>query len=169
MSFYVSFLLFHFLVCVWTLLLLSLGWCKFGLLRFGATSTVFLKSVCRSWKDYCYEISYRSENMRITNVRRGRIIRISACCGILLLLLFALHKWSSDNNFPIVPERQALSDLDGGLYKFHLDVYPVIKTGKLCEIVNSECIEVYCYVAYNAGVSMFSLRQCTLPALGLPA
>lgn len=72
--------------------------------------------------------------MRITNVRRGRIIRMSAACAILLLLLFALHKWSSDN-VAVNSETAVLSESQANHYKSHHDVYPVLKTGKLNKIV----------------------------------
>lgn len=52
----------------------------------------------------------------------------SACC-ILLVLLYALHKWSRDsseqNQKPL-----RLSESGEGFYKSHINVYPVIKTGE---------------------------------------
>lgn len=67
--------------------------------------------------------------MRITNVRRGRIIRMASACGILLVLLYALHKWSTDN---VASESDVgiLSDSQAAYFKSHHDVYPTLKTGK---------------------------------------
>lgn len=65
--------------------------------------------------------------MRITNVRRGRIIRMGAACAILLLLLFALHKWSTDTG-AIESERELISDSQSAFYKSHRNVYPTLKT-----------------------------------------
>lgn len=68
--------------------------------------------------------------MRITNVRRGRIIRMGAACAILLLLLFALHKWSTDTG-AIESERELISDSQSAFYKSHRNVYPTLKTGNV--------------------------------------
>lgn len=66
--------------------------------------------------------------MRITNVRRGRIIRMGGACAILLVLLFALHKWSSEN-VDAEPISALLSDSQPEYYKYHRDVYPTLKSG----------------------------------------
>lgn len=67
--------------------------------------------------------------MRITNLRRGRLVRMGAACTVLLLLIYALHKWSSENieNTDVV----LLADSETSYYKSHKDVYPVLKTGNI--------------------------------------
>lgn len=67
--------------------------------------------------------------MRITNIRRSRIYRIAGICAILLVLVYALHSWSSanvgiDTNEINQPEAQK------SYYKFHRNVYPTLNTGK---------------------------------------
>ncbi|KAL4715304.1 hypothetical protein ACJJTC_004756 [Scirpophaga incertulas] len=64
--------------------------------------------------------------MRITNVRRGRIFRMGGACAILLVLIFGLHKWSSENILKNTDE--SLENVQQGYYKFHRDVYPELKT-----------------------------------------
>lgn len=68
--------------------------------------------------------------MRITNVRRGRIIRITAIAAVLLILIYALHSYSyanvDSNSNEIVLTGDKLS-----YYKSHRDVYPKLETGKL--------------------------------------
>lgn len=68
--------------------------------------------------------------MRITNVRRGRIIRVALISVFVLILIYGLHSYSqgnvgSDTNEIILSEDQPK------YYKFHRDVYPVLKTGVL--------------------------------------
>lgn len=70
--------------------------------------------------------------MRITNVRSGRILRMVAACGVLLLLIYSLHKWSNEN---FVSNNEVLSDSEVGYYKFHRDVYPTLKTGIVMKIL----------------------------------
>ncbi|XP_047988490.1 N-acetylgalactosaminyltransferase 7 [Leguminivora glycinivorella] len=68
--------------------------------------------------------------MRITNLRRGRIARMGGICAILLMLIYALHKWSNEN----VGNREdvVVSDsLNSNSYKSHHDVYPTLKTDVL--------------------------------------
>ncbi|XP_026484210.1 N-acetylgalactosaminyltransferase 7 [Vanessa tameamea] len=65
--------------------------------------------------------------MRITNVRRGRIIRMTAIGAILLILLYAVHSYSYvsvdvDSNDIVI------SDAQPNYQKFHRDVYPTLKT-----------------------------------------
>ncbi|KOB78905.1 putative n-acetylgalactosaminyltransferase, partial [Operophtera brumata] len=66
--------------------------------------------------------------MRITNVRRSRIIRIFCGCAILLFLLYAIsQKWSnviaSKVRQDLLAENQHYDS-----FKFHLDVYPKMET-----------------------------------------
>ncbi|XP_049868338.1 N-acetylgalactosaminyltransferase 7 isoform X2 [Pectinophora gossypiella] len=64
--------------------------------------------------------------MRITNVRRGRIIRMAAIWAILLVLIYALHSWSSENNASSGSD--VLPDVQLGYQKFHPSVYPELRT-----------------------------------------
>lgn len=78
--------------------------------------------------------------MRITNLRRGRIARIGGLCAILLLLIYALHKWSNENVG--ISEEIVFSESQAGFYKSHLDVYPSLKTGmliSLCKLFYCSC------------------------------
>lgn len=73
--------------------------------------------------------------MRITNVRRGRIIRMAGISAVVLVLIYALHSYSqanlgNDSNEIVLSEDQPK------YYKFHRDVYPTLKTGML-EIINN--------------------------------
>lgn len=68
--------------------------------------------------------------MRITNVRRGRIARMAGGCAVLLLLVYALHKWSSENINNVSADEILDSVGHVGYYKFHRDVYPTLQTGE---------------------------------------
>lgn len=65
--------------------------------------------------------------MRVTNIRRGRILRMTAACAILLLLVYALHKWS-DENIAFQSSDNVIAEAQVGYYKFHRDVYPTLKS-----------------------------------------
>lgn len=54
---------------------------------------------------------------------------MGGACAILLLLLIALHKWSSEN---VDAESMSalISDSQPAYYKFHRNVYPTLKSGK---------------------------------------
>lgn len=68
-------------------------------------------------------------NMRITNWRRGRLIRMTAGCVILLFFLYALNNWSSENILKenLKYEPVFLSKLD---LTPHGNVYPVLGKGE---------------------------------------
>lgn len=68
--------------------------------------------------------------MRITNVRRGRIIRIAAIGAILLVLIYAVHKWYSESPISDFEDSGSVMNSEFGLYKSHPNVYPVFRTGK---------------------------------------
>ena len=68
--------------------------------------------------------------MRITNVRRGRIIRVTLISTFVLVLVYGLHSYSQGNLGSDTNE-VILSDDQPKYYKFHRDVYPVLKTGTL--------------------------------------
>lgn len=63
--------------------------------------------------------------MRITNVRRGRILRMAGLGLILLLILYMLHEWSNRN---VVKEQESISLTDSK--SDHRKVYPVLEKGK---------------------------------------
>lgn len=66
--------------------------------------------------------------MKITNVRRGRILRIVSICAIVLFFIYILRKWTSED----VAESQH-AFLEGaavGSYRSHKGVYPKKLTGK---------------------------------------
>lgn len=65
--------------------------------------------------------------MRITNVRRGRIARVAGICAVLLLLLYALHSWSSEN---VVVSNEINVEPHAEYYTSHRGVYPELRTGK---------------------------------------
>lgn len=71
--------------------------------------------------------------MRITNLRRGRIARMAGGCAVLLLLMYALHKWSSENIANGDTDEIVDSFAEVGYYKFHRDVYPTLKSGEKCK------------------------------------
>lgn len=62
-------------------------------------------------------------------MRRGRIVRMGAACAVLLLLVYALHKWSSENI--AFADDMIDSEAQVGYFKFHRDVYPTLKSGKV--------------------------------------
>lgn len=74
-------------------------------------------------------------------MRRGRIIRMGAACAILLLLLFALHKWSTDTG-AIESERELILDSQSAFYKSHRNVYPTLKTGNVIVYLFAYFIDV---------------------------
>lgn len=61
-------------------------------------------------------------------MRRGRIIRMGSACAILIVLLYALLKWSGENVVSETPS-ELISDAHAEYYKFHPNVYPILKTG----------------------------------------
>lgn len=94
-------------------------------------------------------------NMRITNIRRGRIGRIAAICVILLCLVYALHKWSYKN----VAVEHGVPEANpqvGGSFKSHEGVLPELRTGKVINI------------AYWHSI-LFSIVNVQLHALQKPA
>lgn len=72
--------------------------------------------------------------MRITNLRRGRIFRTAGICVVLIILIYALHSYSSSNAVESI--NTVLSNDAPTYYKFHRDVYPTIKTGEFSEFLD---------------------------------
>ena len=53
---------------------------------------------------------------------------MGSACAILLVLIYALHKWSAEN---VGSEKDVgiLSDSNAAYFKSHHNVYPTLKTG----------------------------------------